>query len=765
MSTTQQKLLKVLETIKGNGSYVTSNVKKFTHPGLQVDGVGELAFPLTVMQVQELIKVAHKAPFGKGMETITDTTVRSAWEINPEQLDFRNEEWAIFTNGIIEEVKKGLGLEEQEISASFYKLLIYEEGDFFLPHKDSEKEKGMFATLLISLPSVHSGGKLMIRFDGKEETVDFSSAASNYRIPYTAFFADCEHEVKPVTAGYRINLVYNLVQTSSAKKISGQKLSPKVDQLVKILQPLVKELDDNPKAILLGHQYTPTNFSLGQLKQHDRPRALALMQAAEQLGYFAKLGLVTCYKMGSLEDVDIDYGGYGRNRYRNYYKEENLEDGTMGEIYEEYIQIKNWGTDALPPLGEFNLDIDDLITNIEVAEGDPTEKEAEGYTGNAGMTLEYWYHYGAVILWPKDKHFEMLLKTSTGVKMKWLNFYLENWEDADLNAQNYTRQLVRGFSASELEPPKYSIYGTTNTTDYQPLAVALSRINDEAFLKENGKTILVPAFKAIPVQDWVALIGSYDIAIFEPVFEEAVAMKDNKILQHLLEILIELQESDATQLKELALSQIKKLPTYLEQITLPILNVSVYYSADDKLKHTEKIITIIEKILLLSVHQESDKAWVEKMLTSLTNPLPRDYVNQVLVPAVQNKKYKDRVLTNKLQAICLQDLIARTEVEPTPPTTWTRALPASLSQNTIDLLKDFMASPTEQVFDYRKSEKYRKTVRSNIKYCKDKVDLRMTTIKKGSPHTLRLTKTQAAFGVRHQQWKTDVALLKKIKKK
>jgi len=149
MSTTQKELLQVLETIEGNGSYVTSSIESFIHPGLQVAGVGELAFPLTTTQVQDLIKVAHKAPFGKGMETITDTTVRSAWEIDPDKLEFRNKEWAKFTKKILKEIKKGLGLEEQKVSASLYKLLIYEEGDFFLPHKDSEKEKGMFATLLI----------------------------------------------------------------------------------------------------------------------------------------------------------------------------------------------------------------------------------------------------------------------------------------------------------------------------------------------------------------------------------------------------------------------------------------------------------------------------------------------------------------------------------------------------------------------------------------------------------------------------------------
>lgn len=71
-----------------------------------------------------------------------DTKVRSAWEIDADQLSF-NDNWRNFLDGAIENIKIDLGLENYVISAHCYKLLIYEKYDFFLPHKDSEKEKGM----------------------------------------------------------------------------------------------------------------------------------------------------------------------------------------------------------------------------------------------------------------------------------------------------------------------------------------------------------------------------------------------------------------------------------------------------------------------------------------------------------------------------------------------------------------------------------------------------------------------------------------------
>jgi hypothetical protein len=50
----------------------------------------------------------------------------------------------------------------ENISAQLYKLLLYEKGAFFKPHKDSEKTPGMFGTLVICLSSAHEGGDIVL---------------------------------------------------------------------------------------------------------------------------------------------------------------------------------------------------------------------------------------------------------------------------------------------------------------------------------------------------------------------------------------------------------------------------------------------------------------------------------------------------------------------------------------------------------------------------------------------------------------------------
>lgn len=43
---------------------------------------------------------------------------------------------------------------------------------------------------------------------------DSSNALAAYVPSFTAFYADCKHEIQPLTSGYRIALVYNLINTN-----------------------------------------------------------------------------------------------------------------------------------------------------------------------------------------------------------------------------------------------------------------------------------------------------------------------------------------------------------------------------------------------------------------------------------------------------------------------------------------------------------------------------------------------------------------------
>ena len=755
--TTKKELTALLKTIEGSGSFLASGVRPFTHPGLQIEGVGEIGLPVTRGQAQDIIRQARQAPFGKGSRTITDTSVRKAWEIDAGQLSFHNKNWNSALQRILADVQQGLGIEAQPVKASLYKLLLYEEGGFFLPHQDSEKEKGMFATLVVGLPSTHSGGELLIRCDGREEQGDVARAGSNYQLPFAAFYADCEHEIKPVRSGYRLCLVYNLVQTAGAQRISSPQFGAQVGQMTRLLHALEDWIEWRPQAVLLDHQYTPANFSRDHLKLHDRPRAEAILEAAEKADYFATLGLVTLYRMGEWEDGYDHYYSRRRSRYYDYEEEETTGKEIMGDVYEEYTTVECWEETSIPGLGILDIREEDILADFELGKGDPIEKEAEGYTGNAGMTLQYWYHYGAVILWPRRAHAGLLKRLSVPEKLKWLDYYLRHWDYAGLNPRDYARQLLIDLKEETGgERERYA------GVDFSPAAAAFAQLRDERFLKQHGEPLLSTFFDRITVDTWSSLVQHFQPGTLHPAFQKAGRSGDVFVLRHLLDILTALKDPGSGSLPPFALHQVQRLPDYLSRVQLHKLKEDhPFYFENSRPSRKEAITAIIEKVLTLSIHVEKVSDWNEKILEPLSYSSPRKYINEVLTPLLLSRKYNSSRLAKGLHQICLKDLKARTEVKPSPPTDWARKVPESSKYKAVwDILGAFLRSPTEQVFNYQANQSLRTEMERAVKSAG--VDLAMQTIKKGRPYTLRLTKTQAAYERKLKKWEEDMALLEQL---
>ncbi len=64
---------------------------------------------------------------------------------------------------MLDEVRGGLGLPPTiTLRAELHAMLIYGKGQFFLPHQDSEKDDAMVGTLVVSLPSAHTGAELIV---------------------------------------------------------------------------------------------------------------------------------------------------------------------------------------------------------------------------------------------------------------------------------------------------------------------------------------------------------------------------------------------------------------------------------------------------------------------------------------------------------------------------------------------------------------------------------------------------------------------------
>lgn len=60
----------------------------------------------------------------------------------------------------------------------------------------------MFGTLVVYLPAAYSGGQLLVYHRGDSQRFGSGELPPDV-VSYAAFYADCEHEVKRVTSGYR----------------------------------------------------------------------------------------------------------------------------------------------------------------------------------------------------------------------------------------------------------------------------------------------------------------------------------------------------------------------------------------------------------------------------------------------------------------------------------------------------------------------------------------------------------------------------------
>jgi len=123
----------------------------------------------------------------------------------------------------------------------------------FHPHVDTPRGEGQFGSLVVCLPSPHSGGELLVRHEGTTVEYNWSTAnASTNCIQWAAFYSDCEHEVLEVTSGHRLTLTYNLYIREHDGGAFGRTLTMSLEQLP--LHGVVKELLDQPGFLREGKQ-------------------------------------------------------------------------------------------------------------------------------------------------------------------------------------------------------------------------------------------------------------------------------------------------------------------------------------------------------------------------------------------------------------------------------------------------------------------------------------------------------------------------------
>ncbi|OCK74373.1 hypothetical protein K432DRAFT_469906 [Lepidopterella palustris CBS 459.81] len=154
-------------------------------------------------------------------------------------------------------------------SAESYKLLLYEEGAFFKAHRDTEKTPGMFGTLVICLPSEHTGGEVHLSHDGKKMVLE-TGPTSQFDLSTLAWYSDVQHAIQPIKSGYRPVLTYNLVQIAGVRKPTAELLDENHSRLEKLLRTWKRDFDYLDMFVHpFEHKYTEASLRASNLKDRD----------------------------------------------------------------------------------------------------------------------------------------------------------------------------------------------------------------------------------------------------------------------------------------------------------------------------------------------------------------------------------------------------------------------------------------------------------------------------------------------------------------
>jgi len=113
-----------LSGVKQPGDFFVLGAIEIPMPRVEVEGAGTLSFPLPDAQIASIVRRAERAPYGRGEETIVNTSVRKVWQISPGKVKIGGKSWAANFQDIVSKVRAGLGCGDASVSAELYKLLV-----------------------------------------------------------------------------------------------------------------------------------------------------------------------------------------------------------------------------------------------------------------------------------------------------------------------------------------------------------------------------------------------------------------------------------------------------------------------------------------------------------------------------------------------------------------------------------------------------------------------------------------------------------------
>ncbi|MDD5033882.1 MAG: 2OG-Fe(II) oxygenase [Methylococcaceae bacterium] len=752
MSSIPTELAAILGSVERPGSFYAAGAAEIYMPSLEVEGVGPIALPLLPMQAEQLVAVAERAPYGRGEETLVDTTVRRTWQIGADKIQIRGKYWAQNIGEIVAWIAARLGVSEP-VTAELYKLLVYDAGSFFVGHRDTEKAPGMFATLVLVLPSLYSGGELLVRHRGQEARLDLHEADSS-ELAFAAFYADCVHEVLPVTSGCRLTLIYNLLRTDLSP-LEPPEYGEEQGRLAERLRQWGKSKgssgDESPEKLIypLEHAYTPAELSFTALKGADAARGAVAVAAAEQADCELHLALVSIRESGWAEHSD-----YPSRRGRSRGGEDAFE---IGEVCDRRQFLSDWRKPdgSQPAMDNLPFEAEELCPPDAFEGLEPDEQHFQEATGNEGASFERTYARAALIFWPRARRLAVLNQAGLFLTLPYLNELAERWARNGENGESTLWQeahelsghMMRTWPREEVYSPWHTRGSNASTSMLASLVLLRDTARIETFLAE----VSAAGFYGMADNEkLVQAAGLLPPARAAELIERIIAKNAQAMPGACADLLARcavanLKDESALKLIPAATTLVEALPGGVENAPPP--RPWLRPAVDPGF------------IVNLMIALNRIEAGLADRAVDCVLARPTTYgLDAILVPAAlrlaEQAETRSAKAVERLFSACLEHLRARIAEPLEPPSDWKRASTLACQCRYCAELSRFLADPASKTWPFQAAAAERSHVEHSVR--QNGCDLTLTTQTRGRPYTLICTKNQASHERRVSQRKKDL---------
>lgn len=743
-------LLDSLRSVERPGDFCVGGIREIFMPAIDVDGVGRIAFPILPLQAERLVAIAEAAPHGRGEETVVDRDVRRTWQVDSAKVRIGGRHWDRTLAGLVADIALGLGVSEP-VAADFYKLLVYDTGSFFVDHRDTEKAPGMFATMVLVLPSTHSGGALVVKHLGREVVLDPRPEEPS-EIGLAAFYADCVHEVRPVKAGCRLVLVYNLCCAGKRRPLKAPDYRAEHERVVGLLRNWAGAEDEPDKLILpLEHAYTPAEVSFSALKGADAGVASVLVKAAAEADCDLHLALVSIEESGSAEHT----GHYGRRRWSH--DEEDDQEFEVAEVVDRALILSEWrrpdGGGA--GFGDFPFDEDELCPADAFDDLTPDGQHFHEATGNEGASFERTYRRAGFVLWPAARRLAVLNQAGLRTTLPYLEDLTARWETSEASMQSPLWREADELSGHMLRSWPRSFWRADDDADAGRMLDLQVRLGNvariDAFLAELSAEGHYVAFDNAAIVRAVALLQ---------------ASRATKLLVRIVRRNAAALLSACGDLVLRCVAAPAGTTCDLMQIGAALIDVLPGDPARPKQVDTSQVdpwqqpkpVKPVFVVDLLTAASRIDAALAARAIEHLL-AWPKTYKpDDVLIPAARVfAKLGESTAwpaVGRLREASLDHLRRRIALQLEAPRDWTRTNPLKCTCGDCRGLGVFLLAPDQQQWRLKAVQGRRAHVEQTVRSAA--CDLDLETERRGSPHTLVATKNHACYERRLKQRRQDL---------